>query len=85
MTETDNPKGPPIVQSAIHLRNRRTLELLSRVGSEGATPAVLGITATLLELMVTRRLAERLTPLAPGASYRYRISENGTAFLLPRA
>jgi hypothetical protein len=85
MTESPDPKGPPIVQSAIHLQSRRTLERLSRVGSEGATPAVLGIDATLLERMVTRRLADRLRPLARGVSYRYRISENGTAFLFPRA
>jgi len=39
---------------------------------------------TLLEQMVYRRLAERLTPLAPGASYRYRIIENGIAFLPSR-
>jgi hypothetical protein len=85
MTETANPKGPPIVQSVIRLQNRRTLERLSRVGSEGATPAVLGIDAILLERLTFRGLAVRLRPLARGASYRYRISENGTAFLLPRA
>jgi hypothetical protein len=34
--------------------------------------------------MVSRRPAERLPPLAPGGSYRYRISENGTTFLIPR-
>jgi hypothetical protein len=72
-------------QRGINRQNRRTLELLSRVGSEGATPAVLGIAATLLEQMVYRRLAERLMPLAPGGSYRYRIIENGTTFLSPRA
>jgi hypothetical protein len=44
---------------------------------------VLGIEAILLERMVNRRLADRLPPLAPGASYRYRINENGAAFLDP--
>jgi hypothetical protein len=84
VTEPPNPKGPPKPQRAINRQNRRTLELLSQAGSEGGTPAVLGIAATLLEQMVYRRLAERLTPLAPGASYRYRIIETGTAFLPPR-
>ena len=83
MTETPNPKGPPNAQRAINRQNRRTLELLSRVGSEGATPAVPGIDAILLELLTFRGLAVRLPPLARGASYRYRISENGTAFLPP--
>jgi hypothetical protein len=84
MTETPNQNGPPIVRRAIHIQNRRTLERLSQVGSEGAMPADLEISATLLERMVSRRLADRLPPLAPGGSYRYRISENGTAFLPPR-
>ena len=84
MTETPNPNGPSNAQRGINRQNRRTLELLSQVGSEGGTPAFLGIAATLLEQMVYRRLAERLTPLAPGASYRYRIIENGIAFLPSR-
>ena len=45
------------------------------------TPAVLDIQATLLERLVSLKLAERLLPLAPGASYRYRISDKGTRLL----
>ena len=70
--------------SAINKQSRRLLEQLSREGSAGGTPAVLGIHATLLEQLVYRGLAERLRPLAPRESYRYRISESGTAFLNPR-
>jgi hypothetical protein len=65
-------------------RTRRSLGQLSGAGSEGATPADLGISATLLEQLIYRRLAERLPPLSPGASYRYRISEKGATFLIPR-
>jgi hypothetical protein len=79
-----NPNDPPTVQRAVHVQNRQILELLSQVGSEGATPAVLGIDAILLERMVLRRLADRLPPLAVGASYSYRISEKGATFLIPR-
>jgi hypothetical protein len=64
-------------------RTRLTLARLSRAGSEGATPADLGISATLLEQLIFRRLAERIAPLAPGASYRYRISEKGATSLIP--
>ena len=71
------------VASAINKQTRRNLERLSQAGSEGAIPTVLGIDATLLEQLVYRGLAERLRPLAPRASYRYRISEAGTAFLNP--
>jgi len=67
-----------------NIQTRHTLERLSQVGSDGATPAVLGINAILLERMVSRRLADRLPPLAPGASYSYRISEKGTTRLIPR-
>jgi hypothetical protein len=77
-------RGPPNVQRSVHIQNRQTLERLSQIGSEGATPAVLGIDAILLERMVNRRLADRLPPRAPGASYRYRISEKGATFLIPR-
>ena len=79
-----NPSDSPIVQRAIHIQNRQILELLSQVGSEGATPAVLGIDAILLERMVNRRLADRLPPPGPGASYSYRISDKGATFLIPR-
>jgi hypothetical protein len=34
--------------------------------------------------MVKQRLADRLSPLAPGASYRYRITEEGIMSLAPR-
>jgi len=61
--------------------NRQNLEKLSREGSAGGTPAVLGIQATLLERLVSLKLAGRLPPSAPGASYRYRISEAGVRFL----
>jgi hypothetical protein len=70
--------------SAINKLNRRLLDQLSQGSSEGAIPAILGIDATLLEQLVYRRLAKRLPPLAPGASYRYRISEKGTRFLNSR-
>jgi len=65
-------------------QTQRTLEQLSRSGREGATPDVLGITATQLERLVFRRLVDRLPPRSPGASYRYRISEQGALFLIPR-
>jgi hypothetical protein len=65
-------------------RTRSILEQLSRAGPEGDTPALLGIDPILLERMVSRRLADRLLPLAPGASYSYRISEKGATFLVPR-
>jgi hypothetical protein len=42
-----------------------------------------GIDATLLERLVNRRLADRLPPLARGASYRYRTNENGATLLKP--
>ena len=45
------------------------------------TPAVLDIQATLLERLVSLKLAGRLPPSAPGASYRYRISDKGTRLL----
>jgi hypothetical protein len=45
---------------------------------------VLGIDAILLQRMVYRRLADRLPPLAPSASYSYRISEKGATFLILR-
>jgi hypothetical protein len=47
----------------------------------GGTPAVLEIQATVLERLVSLKLVERLPPVAPGASYRYRISDKGTRFL----
>ena len=65
----------------VNKHNRQILEKLSREGSAGGTPAVLGIHATLLERLVSLGLAERLPPFAPGASYRYRISDKGTRFL----
>jgi hypothetical protein len=74
----------PNARSALRERNRHLLERLSQTGSEGAIPTILGIDATLLEQLVYRGLAKRLPPLAPGASYRYRISENGTTFLNSR-
>jgi hypothetical protein len=64
----------------VNKHNRQILEKLSREGSAGVTPAVLGIHATLLERLVFMGLVERLPPRAPGASYRYRISDKGTRF-----
>ena len=85
MTDTPNPNGPSIAQRTINeTKPPDPLEQLSRVGAEGGTPAVLGITATLLEQMVYLRLANRLTPWPAAPATRYRISENGTAFLSPR-
>jgi hypothetical protein len=79
-----NLRGPPVVQRAIHIQNRQNLERLSQVGSEGATPAMLGIDAILLERMVSRRWADRLPPPAPGESYSYRITEEGIRLLIPK-
>jgi hypothetical protein len=72
------------VHRGIKEQIRHALEQLSLAGPEGATPADLGITATLLERLITRRMAERLPPLVRGASYRYRISEKGTTSLITR-
>ena len=58
------------------------MEQLSGAGANGATPTVLGITATLLERLITLGLAECLPPLSRGASYRYRISEKGSMSLI---
>jgi hypothetical protein len=68
----------------VNKHNHQILERLSREDPAGGTPAVLGIDATLLEPLVFRRLAERLPPLAPGASYRYQISAAGARFLKAR-
>ena len=73
--------SPPTERSAVNKHNRQNLEKLSREGSAGGTPAVLGVQATLLERLVSLKLAERLPPVAPGASYRYRISDKGTRLL----
>jgi hypothetical protein len=70
------------VHRGIKEQIRHALEQLSLAGPEGATPADLGITATLLERLITLRLAERLAPLYRGASYRYRISEKGSMSLI---
>jgi hypothetical protein len=69
------------VRRGIKEQTRFVLERLSGAGIDGATPAVLGITATVLERLITLGMAERLAPLRRGASYRYRISEKGTESL----